>query len=421
MIVPSVHGAHWPQAAEQRWQLRVVKRSFGCGHALAGADYVPASDKSKLAMPLCGVAPGAMIASLNETLRLHRCHRCSPNRPLIRINAQPVRRPIVRSSMIRAEHAARVNNDVPAATAAGWALTKGARRVLLVLHITLACVWLGALAATILLVGVQQVHPVAAWRAGLDRAVLLVHDTLIVNASYGFILTGLMFSLFTTWGAFRLWWVSLKWILLAGLGLALPLWVAPHVSSMSALSDAMSGEVGGQAAYAGHAQAVMLASALQAVVLVGIVAISVFKPWGPRPALRHWPRAVALGIAALIVLALAGNLWVQNVLIEGYRRLPVAEVDVGALRDGRYEGQDAQTGFVYRVRVSVAGGRIERVAILSTRDSHYARLAALATDMLAGRTRNDVDAVSGATTTSKALLRAVADALQHAPRREAAP
>lgn len=323
--------------------------------------------------------------------------------------------------MINTAHATRVADDAPAATVSGWALSKGARRVLLALHITLTCVWLGALAVTLLLVGGQQVHPVAAWRPGLDRAVLLVHDTLIVNASYGFILTGLMFSLFTGWGAFRLWWVSLKWILLAGLGLALPLWVAPHVSAMSALSDAMSGEVQGHAAYAAHAQAVLLASALQAVVLVGVVAISVFKPWGPRPVFRLWPRAMPLGLAALIVLALAGNLWVQNVQLEGYRRLPVASVDVSALRDGSYEGQDAQTGFVYRVRVSVADGRIARVELLSTRDSHYARLAALATDRLAGRARNDIDAVSGATTTSKALLRAVADALQHAPRREVTP
>lgn len=107
---------------------------------------------------------------------------------------------------------------------------------------------------------------------------LLIHDTLIINASYGFIVTGLMFSLFTTWGGFRLWWVSLTWILLAGLGFALPLWVAPPVSAMSALSDAMAGEVAGQAAYAASAQAVMLASALQAAMLVGIVAIPAMRP-----------------------------------------------------------------------------------------------------------------------------------------------
>ena len=76
-------------------------------------------------------------------------------------------------------HAAQVNNDVPGATVSGWARGKGARRVLLVFHITLSCIRLGALAVTLLLAGVQQVHPVAAWRQGLDRALLLLHDTLI--------------------------------------------------------------------------------------------------------------------------------------------------------------------------------------------------------------------------------------------------
>ena len=318
-------------------------------------------------------------------------------------------------------NSARAVSVAPAETVSGWGMGKHARSALLAVHITLTCVWLGALAVTMLLIGMQYLQPVAAWRPGLDRAVLLVHDSLVVNASYGFIVTGLMFSLFTSWGAFRLWWVSLKWVLLTVLGLALPLWVAPHVGAMTALSDAMSGEVSGSAVYAAHVEAVLLASGLQAAVLVGIVVLSVFKPWGPRPVRRPWPRSVSLAIAAIVVIALAGNLWVQNVQLAAYRRLPVTTVDATSLRDGRYEGSDVQAGFTYRVRVSVVAGRIERVDVLSNRDSPYAGLAPLATDKLAGRTRNDVDAISGATTTSKALLRAVADALQNAPRREAAP
>ena len=81
--------------------------------------------------------------------------------------------------MIDSAHAASVNNDAPAAAVSGWALGNGARRVLLVRRIRLTRVWPGALAVTMLLVGLQQVHPVAAWRPGLDRAVLLVHDTLV--------------------------------------------------------------------------------------------------------------------------------------------------------------------------------------------------------------------------------------------------
>jgi len=128
---------------------------------------------------------------------------------------------------------------------------------------------------------------------------------------------------------------------------------------------------------------------------------------------------VSLSVAALMVIALVGNLWVQEVKLEGFRQLPVAVVDVAARRDGSYEGEETQAGFTYRVRVTVTGGRIARVDVLANRDSHYARLGMLAASKLEGRTRNDVDAISGATTTSKGLMRAVANALQSAPLKEA--
>ncbi|MDH5537766.1 MAG: FMN-binding protein [Rhizobacter sp.] len=314
----------------------------------------------------------------------------------------------------------RAIHEAPTETVSGRRLGRNGRRVLLAAHITLTCVWLGALLVTLLLVGMQLAQPVATWRPGLDRAVLLVHDTLVVNASYGFILTGLLFSLFTSWGAFRMWWILLKWVLLALLGLALPLWVAPHVSGMTAWSDALSGQVEGNAAYAAHVDAVLLATATQLIVLVGIVVLSVFKPWGPRPVRRAWPRGVSLVVASLMVLGLAGNLWLQEVQLEGLRQLPVAVVDVASRRDGSHEGRETQADFTYRVRVTVADGRIERVEVLANRDTHYGRLAALAADKLAGRSRNDVDAISGATTTSKGLMRAVADALQNAPLQQSA-
>ena len=119
-----------------------------------------------------------------------------------------------------------------------------------------------------------------------------------------------------------------------------------------------------------------------------------------------------------MVLALAGDLWLQVVQLEGPRRLPVTVVDVASWRDSSPEGRETQADFTYRVRVMVAVGRIERVEVLANRDSHYGRLAALAADKLAGRSRNDVGAISGTTATSKGLMRAVANALQNAPPKE---
>ena len=302
-------------------------------------------------------------------------------------------------------------------TVSGWMLSPPARRGLLAIHITLACIWIGALMVTLLLIGARPGEPVAAWHVGVDRAVLLVHDTLIVNASYGFILTGLIFSLFTHWGAFRFWWLALKWGLLSVLGLLLPLWVGPHVSGMAALSDAMSGAVAGSVAYEAHRESVLLATSLQLVVLIGIVTLSVFKPWGPSKLKRRWPRAVSLCMATAVVAGLAAQLWQQEVRLEKFRRMPVAILDVSNLQDGRYNGRDIQGDFTFRVRVTVADGRVAAVDVLANRNTYYAGLATLAADKLVGRSQNDVDAISGATTTSKALLRAVSDALQNAPRK----
>lgn len=304
-------------------------------------------------------------------------------------------------------------------TIAGWLLPRPARRLLLAAHIALSCVWLGALVVTLLLLGTQASRT-AAERVAVDHVVLLLHDQLVVNASYGFIVTGLLFSLFTPFGATRHWWVALKWAVLAALGVALPMAAAPHVSGLAAWSDALSGEVAGNKAYASHARAVLLTTALQLGVLLGIVLLSVFKPWGVRTLRHPWPRALWLVLSTTIVLALGVNLWVQNVQLEAYRRLPIAAVEVSGVRDGVYEGLDDLTGFTYRVRVSVAGGRIARVDVLATRDSAYAELAALGLARLGGRSRNDVDAISGATTTSQALLRAAANALRQAPRHEIA-
>jgi len=300
-------------------------------------------------------------------------------------------------------------------TVSGWQLGRHGRLVLLAAHISLACVWIGALVVILLLISVQDTSSVVAWRPGLDRALVLIYDRLVVNASYGFIVTGLMFSLFTHWGALRFWWVALKWGLVIVLGIALPLWVAPHVSGTTALSDAFSGAMSGNAEYDEHVTAVMIATSMQLIVLLCIVLLSVFKPWGRRKARFRWPRWLSLTVAGLVVVGLAGQVWVQNVQLAGYRRIPVPIVDVSALLDGTYDGEETQAGFTYRVRVTVDGGRIADIEIVSNRESHYAQLAALAAGKLAGRPRNDVDAISGATTTSKGLMLAVSDALARAP------
>jgi uncharacterized protein with FMN-binding domain len=71
--------------------------------------------------------------------------------------------------------------------------------------------------------------------------------------------------------------------------------------------------------------------------------------------------------------------------VKAVRALPIDHVDLAKVRDGTYQGDFAYGGFDYQVQVTVAGHQIKQ--------------------------KNDVDAVSGATTTSKALLKAIERAL----------
>jgi uncharacterized protein with FMN-binding domain len=64
--------------------------------------------------------------------------------------------------------------------------------------------------------------------------------------------------------------------------------------------------------------------------------------------------------------------------------------------------------------VSIKGHSIDNITILKNRDSIYAKEAETVIDRVLYSQSLNVDAVSGATTTSKALLKAVEGALSKA-------
>ncbi len=93
------------------------------------------------------------------------------------------------------------------------------------------------------------------------------------------------------------------------------------------------------------------------------------------------------------------------------REMPIADVDLSALPDSVYHGEFVYANFTYAVRTTVRNHRIEKIDILQNRDSRYARKAAGIIPRIVERQTPNVDAVSGATTTSKALMKAVENSL----------
>lgn len=97
------------------------------------------------------------------------------------------------------------------------------------------------------------------------------------------------------------------------------------------------------------------------------------------------------------------------------REMQIKDVDLRSLADGDYVGAFSYGGFEYRVKTVVKERRIVDVVVLQNRDTDYAKEAEGVLPEMVKRQTPNVDAISGATTTSKALMKAVENALISGP------
>lgn len=93
------------------------------------------------------------------------------------------------------------------------------------------------------------------------------------------------------------------------------------------------------------------------------------------------------------------------------RQMQIQNVDINNIRDGEYIGSFSYSGFEYKVKTSVSDHKIEDIMILSNRETKHAKQAEGVISAIVENQTPDVDAISGATTTSKALMKAVENSL----------
>lgn len=125
------------------------------------------------------------------------------------------------------------------------------------------------------------------------------------------------------------------------------------------------------------------------------------------------------GIKGLLIIgAIAAAIWIgatiairaiehtMNDLLE--TELP--EIALSSIPDGTYEGVCDAVAVKVVVHVVVASGRIEQILLIEHRNGQGASGEAIVEDILDAQSL-ELDAIAGATYSSKAILLAVADAL----------
>ncbi|WMJ89027.1 FMN-binding protein [Anaerocolumna sp. MB42-C2] len=122
---------------------------------------------------------------------------------------------------------------------------------------------------------------------------------------------------------------------------------------------------------------------------------------------------ILVGMVLTVTLAiLIFTLVIPEMNYEKVRNMEINNVDLEKVNDGTYNGKYTYGHYTYQVEVTVKNHEIKSIDVINGRVSEHAKAAEGVLDNILTEQKIDVDVVSGATTTSKALLKAVENALR---------
>lgn len=110
-----------------------------------------------------------------------------------------------------------------------------------------------------------------------------------------------------------------------------------------------------------------------------------------------------LGIA--FILASAGCVWAEN------KEFAVSDINLSAVKDGAYEGEQVGDLVSAKVEVVVKDGAITEIKLLKHRHGPWHGANSIVGRVIAAQSLK-VDVVSGATSSSKVILKAIEKALE---------
>ncbi len=93
------------------------------------------------------------------------------------------------------------------------------------------------------------------------------------------------------------------------------------------------------------------------------------------------------------------------------RKMEITDIDLTKVQDGNYQGDFTYAGFTFSVEVGVKNHKIESIKIVNNMGASHAKQAEGVVERIIQKQSPNVDAVTGATTTSKAIMKAVENAL----------
>jgi len=291
-------------------------------------------------------------------------------------------------------------------------LQKTGRRWLRVIHIMFIAALTGGLTSILVIGHLSGLDTRQLYIANLS--IYTLFNVVVTFSFYGVVATGLVYSVFTHWGLTKHWWIIGKWAGTVALFILVWIWLGPAVNGLVAMSDIGFHELEVPHGYTEYHNTLAPVIALSLLIIFFLVSITIFRPWGLRDQKYEIRRGLVLSLTGVGVL-LGVSLGVLGYYdLETYRNMEIKSPPLNEVPDGIYQGTASYSGFEYRVAVTVTDASIVSIDVLQNRASDYAQFAQGVIPRIIKNQSPDVDGITGATTTSKCLMKAVETALEGA-------
>lgn len=122
-------------------------------------------------------------------------------------------------------------------------------------------------------------------------------------------------------------------------------------------------------------------------------------------------KALLITFIVVLLLFIAGKIVMGN-MVRHVQNISVSMPDLSGIQDGDYIGEYSITPVHVKVEVSVINHQITNIAILQHDNGLGSKAESIVNDVVKEQSL-DVDAVSGATVSSKCILKAVEKAIEN--------
>jgi hypothetical protein len=153
---------------------------------------------------------------------------------------------------------------------------------LLSFHVAFGGIWFGTALCMIVIAWNNRNTPNGDELYAINSILKLLDDFVIIPSANLSLLTGGLLCWLTIWGFFKHYWVIAKWIATLTLIIVGTIWLGPWVNAMTAISETERLQALQNSLYMFDLKAVLVGAIIQTSCVLGIIIISVLKPWGRR-------------------------------------------------------------------------------------------------------------------------------------------